>query len=358
MYFRLGLLSILFGIFATPTAFAEYEVKGQLNISSEWQHQIFLSTINKLDDYYNANPEDIIQVGSIQSDGTFILTGDNLPLEPRFYRLYLVKEENSEFDACLYLRTDDHNFIHLILDNNTSVEILSDENHFAPFGNYTLNSDNANKMLRDLSVMIFPSFYFYQIKFPSELQFSEQKHNRDLFNFADSCQHILVALAAIMNTDMDQYFDIESKKYLDFGKRLSAELNNHSYTDDYFRKMNYYNGDINNTSLPPWVYYAIISLILGLALAIFKIFILLKKLSLLTNENKMPLAIHLPSFTKQEEKILALILAEKSNKEIATELFIELSTVKTHINKLYAKLGVKNRSEAKSMAKTLKNTRV
>ncbi len=335
------------------TAWAEYEIKGQLNISSDWQHQIFLSTINKLDDYYNANPEFIIQVGNIESDGSFTLKGDNLPLEPRFYRLYLVKEENSEFDACLYVGGDDHNFIHLILDNNTQVEIQSDTNHFAPFGNYQLIGDDANKKLRDLSMLIFPSFYFYQIKFPSELQFSEQKLNRDLFDFADSCQHILVSLAAIMNTDVDQYYDLESKKYLNFGKRLNAKLNNHSYTGDYFRKMNYYSGGFNNQTLPTWVYYLIFTLLIGLILAIVKIFSLINTLKKISKTPINPLLIHTPSFTKQEEKILTLILEEKSNKEIASELFIELSTVKTHINKLYAKLGVKNRTEAKSIVKTM-----
>ena len=351
MLFRIGILAFIFSIIGVNNAVAEYEIKGQLNLSDGWQHQIFLATVNKLDDYYNANPEFIIQVGSIESDGSFTLSGDNLPLEPRYYRLYLVKEENSEFDACLY-GGEDHNFIHLILDNNTTVDIQSDPEHFAPFGNYQLIGDEANKALRDLSMMIFPSFYFYQIKFPSELQFSQQKLNRDLFEFADSCQHILVSLAAIMNTDMDQYFDAESEKYLNFGKRLSAQLNNHSYTEDYFRKMNYYNGGLSGTTLPDWVIMIISVLFIALAFAVYQIFMLKQTIKHLTAKKDHPPMDQIPSFTKQEEKILSLILKERTNKEIASELFIELSTVKTHINKLYAKLGAKNRSEAKLMAKS------
>lgn len=50
--------------------------------------------------------------------------------------------------------------------------------------------------------------------------------------------------------------------------------------------------------------------------------------------------------TNQEIKILQLIQKGKSNKEIASELYIELSTVKSHINKLYSKLNIKNRKEA------------
>ncbi|WP_283777954.1 response regulator transcription factor [Flagellimonas spongiicola] len=49
--------------------------------------------------------------------------------------------------------------------------------------------------------------------------------------------------------------------------------------------------------------------------------------------------------SRQEENIKNLILQGKSNKEIADELFISLSTVKTHITHIYNKLQVTNRRE-------------
>lgn len=49
--------------------------------------------------------------------------------------------------------------------------------------------------------------------------------------------------------------------------------------------------------------------------------------------------------SKQEKNVHALILAGKSNKEIANELFISLSTVKTHITSIYSKLKVSSRQE-------------
>lgn len=51
------------------------------------------------------------------------------------------------------------------------------------------------------------------------------------------------------------------------------------------------------------------------------------------------------SLTSQEEKVAELMIADKTNKEIATELFISLNTVKTHIRNLYSKLEVGNRTE-------------
>ena len=55
------------------------------------------------------------------------------------------------------------------------------------------------------------------------------------------------------------------------------------------------------------------------------------------------------SLSKQEARIKALILDGKSNKEIAQELFISVSTVKTHINNLYKKLGIRSRDELKNL---------
>ena len=47
----------------------------------------------------------------------------------------------------------------------------------------------------------------------------------------------------------------------------------------------------------------------------------------------------------QEQKIKELIIAGKSNKEIGAELFISISTVKTHVSNIYQKLGVKSRKD-------------
>jgi ATP/maltotriose-dependent transcriptional regulator MalT len=44
--------------------------------------------------------------------------------------------------------------------------------------------------------------------------------------------------------------------------------------------------------------------------------------------------------------VLALVASGKSNVEIASSLFVSLSTVKTHINNLYRKLGVRSRTQA------------
>ncbi|MGY1846084.1 MULTISPECIES: response regulator [unclassified Blastococcus] len=49
--------------------------------------------------------------------------------------------------------------------------------------------------------------------------------------------------------------------------------------------------------------------------------------------------------TDREEEVLSAVARGRSNDEIARELHITLSTVKTHVGSLMAKLGVRNRVE-------------
>lgn len=49
--------------------------------------------------------------------------------------------------------------------------------------------------------------------------------------------------------------------------------------------------------------------------------------------------------TEREEEVLATVARGLTNSEIASELYISLSTVKTHVASLMAKLGARNRVE-------------
>ena len=57
--------------------------------------------------------------------------------------------------------------------------------------------------------------------------------------------------------------------------------------------------------------------------------------------------------THRELEVYQKILENKTNSQIADELFIEESTLKTHINKIYKKLNVRNRREVLEKASTL-----
>ena len=55
----------------------------------------------------------------------------------------------------------------------------------------------------------------------------------------------------------------------------------------------------------------------------------------------------------RELEVLALMAAGESNGEIAARLFISTTTVKTHVNNLYRKLGTSSRTRAVARARDL-----
>lgn len=67
------------------------------------------------------------------------------------------------------------------------------------------------------------------------------------------------------------------------------------------------------------------------------------------NENNLKSS----NISQREYEILKLLAQGHSNQEIADQLFISLSTVKSHVSNLYSKLDVKRRTQAIQQAKKL-----
>jgi LuxR family maltose regulon positive regulatory protein len=60
------------------------------------------------------------------------------------------------------------------------------------------------------------------------------------------------------------------------------------------------------------------------------------------------------ALTEREAEVLRLLAAGRSNQEIAESLVISVSTVKTHITRVYGKLDVASRTQAIVKAQELK----
>ena len=72
-----------------------------------------------------------------------------------------------------------------------------------------------------------------------------------------------------------------------------------------------------------------------------------------TDSHPSPFDQLIDPLSEQELRILKLLVAAKSNKEIADELFISVGTAKWHVHNILQKLGVGNRSQAVARARKL-----
>lgn len=73
--------------------------------------------------------------------------------------------------------------------------------------------------------------------------------------------------------------------------------------------------------------------------------------------NEAPITAPPQDLTSREWQVLQLIGQQLNNEQIAARLFLSIATVKTHINRLYGKLGITSRIEAVQRARALASSK-
>jgi DNA-binding CsgD family transcriptional regulator len=132
----------------------------------------------------------------------------------------------------------------------------------------------------------------------------------------------------------------ESTYYADLLERLTLTYPKSNYTKQFksdLKKDKYSQLEINNAGNSVLIY------VIG---ALLIISVLLNILLLQKNKTKKEPKINYKTIlTPQEQKVFELMHQKNSNKDIADILFISVSTVKTHVNNIYAKLAISSRKE-------------
>lgn len=156
----------------------------------------------------------------------------------------------------------------------------------------------------------------------------------------DSLQILVVKLISIRQLDNQDLLVKDILKNKDYYIELLHELKKSGIVrSDYLfleNKLAFF-----TTEMAENKYERSIIIIMFLILSVIGLFALILKMR--TKES--PLSFNEENLSKQERNIRYLILEGKSNKEIANELFISLSTVKSHISNIYSKLRVSDRRE-------------
>ncbi|WP_372776711.1 response regulator transcription factor [Mangrovibacterium sp.] len=334
---------ILFLSLFLSSAVQAYEVQGNIQLSEEWQPRVFLASISSPENLFVSSPEFVINEAVVLPNGDFLLNGMDLPAEPRFYRIYVVR---SNLFSPEFTTDSVQSFMHLLLDNSTQLT-LNVNSSVRLFGMVDVKGSEENSDLYG-----FESSYLRKkqalatINTAAKRDFQSQSQNRDIRDFVNRTSNPMVGLFALYHIeDRETDFLRNSNFYFNFQDRLKSSYPKAVYTnqfDNMLQNLIGYRDMVCEipTITKPWRTW----IIWGEALVILLLLFWIWKIKAQIRKDRLPDYSRL--LTEKERRIWEGLASGKTNKEIASEFFIELSTVKTHINNLYKRLGVSSRKEA------------
>ncbi|MEO0572985.1 MAG: helix-turn-helix transcriptional regulator, partial [Bacteroidota bacterium] len=333
------------------TSWSQFQFNGQVTELYK-SKPVYLSLVEDYRKTGRVYLDQIIQKTQADSLGYFTFSGEELPLENRFYRIHT--------DGC---NEEEATKLHFMGQCPSTISILFIANNrdsiSLPLGNY----DQAFCEISSTNTATAHLLEFEVLKEKMILDFVENDDSRLAENlkfnkwfatfddFAKSTKEPLVELYVYSflsersNETYRAYKEHlkEHQPYQTLAPALSKKYPNTEYTSQFYEEMveNHnldkqeiiQDGPLRLKNLIPAL--SIIGLLL-IALVYFKPSFTFSKTT------------RLEALTTQEQKVANAIKKGKTNKEIASELFISLSTVKTHINSIYKKLGVGSRRELKS----------
>ena len=319
--------------------YSQYSISGYLN-SPQKNKRVYLSLL-RYDEQNAVGKEQLLTSTLADSTGYFSFSGKLLSNQSKLYRVHANIDENSP--GLDFADTDEiknfHNFI--FSNTDTIVFIKSEKQWFTATAN-TNTVDKQWREIRSYKQQLRQEFSGTRNK-EARIQFSSQFLAELKTYVSKTKTHPLVKLIllyGISENILERDFEKDAEFYLALKSELKNYYSNKSYALQYEDLIS--NVSISKTQQELTFYkrmtYLLSFVVLALTCCVFFLFVQVRRKQKYSENETINL-------TNQEEKVAKLIIQEKSNKEIASELFISLSTVKTHIRNLYAKYEVSNRQQ-------------
>ena len=275
-------------------------LSGKVSLDTGWARKFYVCRMPGFDYMFTTSSALIIAQGDIDTAGNFAV---NFPAtkDESLYRLHFIRKGDPASTLIIGSRDVNHVFF---------IAKQADQIHFEkkpgrPISQSGISGSKANAGLNALL----------------RLAGSDTTGNNTFIAIADTSSSQLVGLLAISRTD--KLSDGQKEKVGDLLARYDQHNAYGVHILQEYRTTNY------------WKLYLAGCVLLVLALSAYG-YLFYKRRSILKIWREL---------SQREMDIVGLILSGKSNKEVALALNIELSTVKTHVNNIYAKLGVNNRKD-------------
>ncbi|WP_084176739.1 response regulator transcription factor [Mangrovimonas yunxiaonensis] len=332
-------------------ASAQYSFSGHVN-HKQWHNNVYLSVIEDYRKISGVYYEQIISKINTDSLGYFEFTGNELENDNRIYRIHVDNCFDDEQSANHFNgHCDDSKEIVFIAKNNDTV-VFPFSFDKQMFCNINATNPKTAALVKIDSLKDDMKFAYGEFRSEASRKLNNKKWFKTFQSYGEQLNEPLAELyiyAFLSNRshDLHEYYlkDLENNPYYDkLLNRLKKRYPDLTYTAQYENELasDKYSIQKSGASISNkhFIIYALLVLsLLGNAWL----------WSILKKHKTKKKSIIKETLTNQEQKVLDLLLEEKTNKEIAKTLFISLSTVKTHVNNVYRKLNVQSREEAKSL---------
>ncbi|WP_347373213.1 helix-turn-helix transcriptional regulator [Aequorivita sp. Q41] len=339
-----------FFFFAITVCEAQYQFSGYVDAAST-KGLVYLSVVDDYRKISGVYPEQILNKTTPDVTGFFSFSGDNLPLENRIYRIHVdLCSENDQNTTHFTGHCANSKEIVFIANNNNTLSLpfSFDEEMFC---RVVSKNEKATAFLKIDSLKHDMRFAFGTYRSEANRRINSKKWFGILQQYGEQLQEPLAELYSYAffsdrTQPLHSYYleDLKTNTYYDdLLQRLIEKYPNSNYTEQYRAELTsdkYLVAAIKPDGFPWWFF--LLGVIAGISI--------LGNLFFYRKLQKANTFVALKeSLSNQEKKVLELILENKSNKEIASLMFVSLSTVKSHINNLYKKLNVNSREEVKNL---------
>lgn len=336
---NLFLFGILFLVFSN-FCFGQYSISGYLD-TPEKNKRVYLSLL-RFNEQNTIYTEQVLMSTLTDSLGYFSFEGKLLSDK---YALYRIHARVDESGPILQMRDDGvhKSFQNFVFSNKDT--IVFRKNTRSWFSSYTTTNPIDIELQEFNSYTLQLNRELSSVTDPKLQDQSSYQMLSELKSYADRNEvHPLVTLILLSNVE-DGFIRNDLKTNPEFYEKLQDSLNAYYNNTSYANQLEELFIDLSKTETQEELeFFRLLAYVLGaicFILGIGVVFLLVK----LKQKKSVGLPQENINLTNQEERISELIIQDKSNKEIADELFISLSTVKTHIRNIYAKLEVANRQE-------------
>lgn len=335
-------LIILLLFFGSLSSYSQYSISGYIN-SKEESKTVHLSLL-RYDEENLISSEQILFSTHTDSTGYFELKGKLLSEKNKLYRIHSNLEEN-DTGLQLFDNGETKNYYNFIFSNTDSIFFSGKNRVWFSSSQSTNPADREwRKFLADESKLLEG---YAETKNDEAIQQVKKSLTKELKLYsADSLRDPLVKLLVFSHINAN-IPDLEADyiKSPDFYSKIQSELKQQYSGTSYYLQFQEEISKVSISSISKsYQFHKRLNYFLGiLVLILFTSgLVLLRKKK---NQRKQETSNEVSTLTSQEEKIAKLICDGLSNKEIASNLFISSSTVKTHIRNLYSKLEISNRQQ-------------